>query len=252
MQIFGHDSTFWSSCSPIVHDFNQVVDIIDHQWGRLLSDFNHPLLSPGVLELYAEAIYRKGSALNNVWGFIDGTTRACARPRRDQRLIYNGHKRYHCLKYQSITTPNGIIANLFGPMEGRRHDSFMLARSGVMPLLEQHSFDSQGNSLCIYGDAGYPLRRYLQTPFLGNLTQQQKDFNEAMSKVRVSVEWLFGDILKQFKFTDFRKNQKLGLSPIGTQYRVSVLLTNAFTCLYGNNTSHYFDCEPPIIEEYFV
>ena len=101
--------------------FNQQVDIIDHQWGRLLSDFNHPLLRPDVLELYAEAIYRKGSALSNVWGFIDGTTRACARPRRDQRLIYYGHKRYHCLKYQSITTPNGITANLFGPMEGRRH-----------------------------------------------------------------------------------------------------------------------------------
>ena len=78
-----------------------------------------------------------------------------------------------------------------------------------MVQLEQHSFDSRGNSLCIYGDAGYPLCRYLQTAFLGNLTQQQKDFNEAMSKERVSVYWLFGDIIKQFKFTDFKKNQKL-------------------------------------------
>ena len=50
-----------------------------------------------------------------------------------------------------------------------------------------------------------------------------------MSKVRVSVEWLFGAIIKQFKFTDLKKNQKIGLSPIAKQYRVSVLLTNAFT-----------------------
>ena len=112
----------------------------------------------------------------------------CARPWRDQRLVYNGRKRCHCLKYQIITTPNGTIANLFGPLEGRRHDRFMLAHSGVIVQLEQHSFGSQGNSLCIYGDAGYPLHRYLQTPFLGHLTQQQKYFSEAMSKVRVSVE----------------------------------------------------------------
>ena len=73
-----------------------------------------------------------------------------------------------------------------------------------------------------------------------------------MSKVRVSVEWLLGDIIKQFKFTDFKKNQKMGLIPIAKQYRVGVLLTNAFSCLYRNNTSNYFDLEPPILEGYFA
>ena len=73
-----------------------------------------------------------------------------------------------------------------------------------------------------------------------------------MSKVRVSVEWLLGDIIKQFKFTDFKNNQKMGLSSIAKQYRVTVLLTNAFTCLYRNNTSNYFDLEPPILEECFA
>ena len=114
--------------------FNQIVDIVDQQ--RLLNDFNQPLLRPDILKSYVEAIYRKGSALNNVWGFIDGTTTQCARPRRDQRLVFNGHKRYHCLKYQNITTPNGIIANLFDPLEGRRHDSFVLGHSGVMIQLD--------------------------------------------------------------------------------------------------------------------
>ena len=73
-----------------------------------------------------------------------------------------------------------------------------------------------------------------------------------MSKVRVSVKWLIGDIIKQFIFTDFKKNQKMGLSPMAKQQTVSVLLTNAFTCLYRNNTSDYFDLEPPILEEYFA
>ena len=111
--------------------FNQVVDIVDQQWGRLLNDFNKLLLRLDLLESYTEAIYRKGSTLSSVWGIIDGTIRPCARPRCDQRLIYNGHKS-HCINYQSIATPNGIVANLFGLLSGRGHDNFMLAHSGVI------------------------------------------------------------------------------------------------------------------------
>ena len=39
-------------------------------------------------------------------------------------------------------------------------------------------------------------------------------FNEAMSSVRVSVEWLFGDIVDYFKFLDFKRNLKIGMSGI--------------------------------------
>jgi hypothetical protein len=33
--------------------------------------------------------------------------------------------------------PNGIIAHLFGPIEGKRHDAFMLNVCGLMPKLER-------------------------------------------------------------------------------------------------------------------
>ena len=56
--------------------------------------------------------------------------------RRDQRLVYNGHNRYHCLEYQSMKTPNGTIVNLFGSLEGRRYGNFILAQSVVMVQLE--------------------------------------------------------------------------------------------------------------------
>ena len=96
------------------------------------------------------------------------------------------------------------------------------------------------------------MRGYVQTLFLRNLTQQQKDFNEAINKVRVSVEWFFGEIIKQFKFTDFKKNQRMGLSPIAKQYRLSVLPTNSFICLYRNNASKCFDLQLSILEAYFA
>ena len=43
----------------------------------------------------------------------------------------HGHKRVHALKFQSVVAPNGLIANLFGPVKGHRHDSGMLAISGL-------------------------------------------------------------------------------------------------------------------------
>ena len=43
--------------------------------------------------------------------------RPICRPGHEQRLVYNGHKRVHALKFQSTSLCNGIIANLFGPVD---------------------------------------------------------------------------------------------------------------------------------------
>ena len=51
-----------------------------------------------------------------VKGFIDGTIRPICRPSQEQRIMFNGHKRVHSLKFQSVTLPNGLIANLFAPV----------------------------------------------------------------------------------------------------------------------------------------
>ena len=78
-----------------------------------------------------------------------------------------------------------------------------------------------------------------------------EDYNKAMSAVRVSVEWLFGDIINSYKFLDYKKNLKIGLSSVGKMYLVCALLRNAITCLRGNQTSEFFDLEQPTLEEYF-
>ena len=60
----------------------------------------------------------KGSPLTNCFGFIDGTVRQISKPGENQRILYNGHKRVHSLKFQSVAIPNGLIANLYGPLRG--------------------------------------------------------------------------------------------------------------------------------------
>nr|XP_054763769.1 uncharacterized protein LOC129270405 [Lytechinus pictus] len=246
--------TFGKSVPQFSLIYREMTDLVFDNCHNLLESMDQEWLSPVNLSRYAAAVYAKGAAIPNCWGFVDGTVRPVCRPKENQRVMYNGHKRLHAMKFQSIVAANGLIANLFGPVEGRRHDCFMLRESGLLNELEQRSFDPEGNILCIYGDPAYPLRAHLQAPFKGNnLTEIQTEFNKAMSSVRISVEWLLGDITSYFKFVDFKKSNKSWLSACGTMYTVCSLLTNAHTCLYGtcNSTSKYFGLDPPTLEEYF-
>lgn len=137
--------------------------------------------------------------------------------------------------------------------EGRKHDAGMLVDSGLLHDLQRCAFSTTGQPMCLYGDPAYPLRVHLQAPFRNAvLTPPMQEFNASMSAVRTSVEWLFGDIVNFFKFMDFKKNLKIGLSPIGKMYIVSAIFRNALTCLYGNQTSDFFNLDPPTLQEYFV
>ena len=69
-----------------------------------------------LLQTYSEVIHDKGAALDNCFGFVDGTVRPISKPGVNQRAVYNGHKRVHALKIQSLTLPNGLIGHLFGPV----------------------------------------------------------------------------------------------------------------------------------------
>ena len=104
-------------------------------------------------------------------------------------------------------------------IEGKSHDAGILRRSHLLDELERNCNTEYGDPLCIYGDSAYPERMHLQTPYKGNnLNNDQKAFNTAMSKVRVSVEWVFGEIAGYFAFIDFKKNKKIGLQQVGTMY----------------------------------
>ena len=106
----------------------------------------------------------------------------------------------------ALPSPNGLVANLSGPVEGKRHDSSMVAESNLYNQLVQYAVNrNRGSS----SDPAYPHRLQLQGPFKeARLTQNEKDWNSAMGSVRVSVEWIFKDIINYFKFLDFKKNLK--------------------------------------------
>ena len=113
---------------------------------------------------WSNKVSDKGAALDNCVGFIDGTCRQICRPSVHQRSFYNGHKHYHCLKYQSITVPCGIIIDLSGPHIGIRHDLRMLNESNLL-----QRFMNISSSYVIYGDPAFGLDRNMCCPFEGNI-----------------------------------------------------------------------------------
>ncbi|CAH3033691.1 unnamed protein product, partial [Porites evermanni] len=129
--------------------------------------WNHGILNPPLIATYADAVHSKGAVLHNCFGFIDGTVRPISRPISNQRVVYNGHKRVHALKFQAVSLSNGLIANIYGPVEGR-----MLAVSQLYDDLQNFAFDPVGRAICLYGDPANPLRVHLQAPFrVGILTR---------------------------------------------------------------------------------
>ena len=58
---------------------------------------------------FSHAVESQGAALSNCWGFVDGTVRPITRPAKNQRIMFSGHKRVHCIKFQVCFI---IIVNL--------------------------------------------------------------------------------------------------------------------------------------------
>ena len=90
---------------------------------------------------------------------------------------------------------------------GRMHDARMLAVSQLYDDLQNFAFVLLVEQCAYMGIQHTHSRFYLQAPFrVGILTRYMEMFNESMSAVRSSVEWLFGDIVNYFKFLDLKKN----------------------------------------------
>ena len=95
---------------------SKVVDFIYDEHNHRLTQWNNNILNPRLMEQYAYAIQERGAALENCFGFMDGTVRPISRPNENQRLLYNGHKRVHALNFESVAIPSSLIAHLYGPL----------------------------------------------------------------------------------------------------------------------------------------
>lgn len=98
---------FGRSQGALSRIFYHVLFHINSEFKHLLQSWNLPWLTEDVVAVFSGAISQKGGVLPFCFGFIDGTAHPIARPIRNQKLLYSGHKRIHCVKWQAIILPNG-------------------------------------------------------------------------------------------------------------------------------------------------
>ena len=156
---------------------------------------DNPVIFHNRMPYYAERVYQKCGLVETVWGFIDGTLRKTCCPSLFQKLMYSGHKCCHGIKFQSVVTPDGLFASMYGLVSGNRHDLFLLSNSGLLNKLQEFMPDDAPEDIAaviysLYGDPAYPQSIHIfggyKNPADGSA---QAHWNSQMSKVREVVEW---------------------------------------------------------------
>ena len=164
------EEEFFLHKSTLCEIFYEMVDHFYSCYGSLVCEFRDSFVQRRA-ELYSSAIFKCDVPLDKCIGFIDGTNIFIKRPKETaQRATYSGHKKRNSIKMQTITTPDGLILHIGGPVEGRRHDMTLFRKSGIEADL-QRALLIEEVQYYIYGDPAYVLRPYLQIGFQGaNLT----------------------------------------------------------------------------------
>ena len=249
-QIFGKGASW---ISRIVKTLRQL----------LFSKFHHKMRHPSIisfdkLQEFTAAVARK-SGITVCFGFLDGTVRPVCKPSEAQAEFYTGKDRLHALKYQIVSTPDGMIQHIDGPWPGRRHDGHMLTSAplstGTAVLhtwLMSHPKTVHGTVHVIYADAGYTTQACIETPWPdADFNLEHAAYNEALAASRIAVEWEFGHILELWASHHMRPQQKvLSNQKIGQVYCVCAFLSNVFNCMHPNKTANYFGVKPPTIGAY--
>ena len=202
---------------------------------------------------YSQLISNKTSGIaTNIWGFINGTIRKTCRPIYHQHLVYTRFKKCHGLKFQSVLTPDGYIACLYGPVPAKTHDARLLHESQLLEQLQTVMPENGNNPIyALYGDLVYAQSAYVLGGFHNVDTNSDEDaYNRLLSSVHITVEWGFTELVEHWKFLDFRLAMKIFQCPVAQYYINAAFLSNLRNCLLGNKTQQYFNAQQLTIDEY--
>ena len=135
---------------------------------------------------------------------IDATEQPMERPKRRQKPYYSGKKKRHTLKTEIRITRKGRIVDVSKTHPGSVHD-FTVFKGEKRPPKESRLFvDSGYQGIAeIHKNADFPYKSSKNNP----LDEEKKEYNTALSRVRVVVEHIFGDI-KTFKIMSDRYRNK--------------------------------------------
>lgn len=132
----------------------------------------------------------------------------------------------------------GMTVDLYGPLSLRRHDLVLVNGSEVNDRMAAVQEEEDEEDQCvIFGDSAYIQLSHIQTYI---------DDGYLIKKVRVTIEWNYGLNVNLFRYLTMNNKLKLMESTtVAKIYTVAILFKNFHVCLYGCETSKYFNAEIP-------
>lgn len=146
--------------------------------------------------------FEKLAGFKNVLGCIDGCYIYIRKPMHKIRSTYVNRHGLISITLQGICDADKKFLDVFVGATSKIHDSRIFKLSHIylhLPTICEGKYH-------ILGDAAYPLREFLLTPYrdFGDLSEQEKKYNKKHCQTRIKIENTFG-LLKQ----RFRQLQRL-------------------------------------------
>ena len=108
--------------------------------------------------------------------------------------VYRNRKGVFSINVQAVCGPKLMFFDVVARWPGSTHDSRIFSNSRLNFDLESGKF-SDGYLL---GDAGYPLKIFLMTPYSNPSNHSQKRYNKRHSQTRMFIEKAFGVLKRRF------------------------------------------------------
>jgi len=127
----------------------------------------------------------------------------------------------------------------------------MVTNSGVEGRLDEIFKDR--HPYFLYGDQAYKSLAYIFGPYPGKalIAGGERYMNKELSRIRMSVEHLFGLSHNLWSSNAYRAGLKPGLQPVAALFEVAILLTNCYTCMRKRTVvNSRYQIAPPTIQEY--
>ena len=149
--------------------------------------------------------YRKYLSQKEVESLIiDATEQPIERPKKTQKPYYSGKKKRHTLKTEIRVTPGGRIVHVSKSRPGSVHDFELHKTEPPIPKQARTFVDSGYQGLDkLHIQTELPYKSTKSKPF----GEEEKEYNQALSRLRVVVEHILGDI-KTFRILADRYRNK--------------------------------------------
>lgn len=176
-----------------------LFDIDDSRVCRIIQK-----LEPLLAEIFALPKEKRLSKKEVEEILVDATEQPIERPKKGQKKYYSGKKKRHTIKTEIRTTPKGRIIRVSKSRPGSEHDFNLHKQEPPLDTRSRAYVDSGYQGLDkLHPATEIPFKATKDTP----LDKEEKEYNRGLSRVRVVIENILGDI-KTFRILADRYRNK--------------------------------------------